>query len=99
MQWGKGKKEQGKGKKPMRYNDEEDDYWATSVMDSKVEKFADPDSYDGLPGKFKEWWMKMKAWLKANPCHFQNQQNGVLIWNIEQTWFAILSQLKGQKGA
>ena len=35
---------------------------------SKVEIFQDPGSYDSLASKFKEWWMKLNAWLD---CHLK----------------------------
>lgn len=67
---------------------------------SKVEIFADPGTYDRTPGKFEDWWIKMKSWLTANPRHFtMKDEDRDEVCNVLKTWLAILSHLQGQKGS
>ena len=67
---------------------------------SKVEIFQDPGSYDRTPSKFEEWWMKMNAWLECHPKQFaKNNQMGFDVPELKLHMYAVLSCLKGMKGA
>ena len=67
---------------------------------SKVEIFQDPGSYDGTPSKFKEWWTKLNAWLECHPKQFaKNNQMGFDVPELKLHMYAVLSCLKGMKGA
>ena len=66
----------------------------------KIEIFSDPGPYDGFKAKFEEWWMKARAWMDCNPCHFTTKDaNGDLVPNAKIRVYAILSRLCGQKGS
>ena len=67
---------------------------------SKVEIFQDPRSYDGLASKFEEWWMKMNTWLECHPKQFAERDPlGNEVLALKPRMYAVLSQLKGTKGA
>ena len=67
---------------------------------SKVEIFQDPGSYDGMPSKFEEWWTKMNMWLKCHPKQFaKKNQMGFDVPELRLWMYAVLSRLKGTKGA
>ena len=67
---------------------------------SKVEIFQDPRLYDGTPSKFKEWWMKMNTWLECHPKQFtKKNQMGFDIPKLKPCMYAVLSHLRGTKGA
>ena len=66
----------------------------------KVEIFQDPRLYDGSASKFEEWWTKINAWLECHPKQFQEkdaQEHDVPA--LKPRMYAVLSQLKGSKGA
>ena len=67
---------------------------------TKVEIFQDPGSYDGLASKFEEWWMKINTWLECHPKQFQEKDaQGHDVPTLKPQMYAVLSQLKGSKGA
>ena len=67
---------------------------------SKVEIFQDPGSYDGLASKFKEWWMKLNAWLDCHLKQFSEKDlQGHEVPALKPHMYAVLSCLKGSKGA
>ena len=67
---------------------------------SKVEIFQDPGLYDSSPSKFEEWWSKMNAWLECHPKQFtKKNQMGFDIPELKLHMYAVLSRLKGTKGA
>ena len=67
---------------------------------SKVEIFQDPSSYDGTPSKFEEWWTKINAWLECHPKQFtKKNQMGFNVPELRPRMYAVLSCLKGTKGA
>ena len=67
---------------------------------SKVEIFQDPGSYNGMPSKFEEWWMKINTWMECHPKQFaKKNQMGFDILELKLCMYAVLSHLKGMKGA
>ena len=67
---------------------------------SKVEIFQDPGSYDRTPSKFEEWWTKINAWLECHPKQFaKKNQMGFDVPELRLHMYAVLSRLKGTKGA
>ena len=67
---------------------------------SKVEIFQDPGSYDSLASKFEEWWTKLNAWLDCHPKQFSEKDaQGHEVPALKPRMYAVLSQLKGLKGA
>ena len=67
---------------------------------TKVEIFQDPRTYDGLASKFEEWWMKMNMWLKCHLKQFQEKDTqGHNVPTLKPRMYAVLSRLKGSKGA
>ena len=67
---------------------------------TKVEIFQDPGSYDSSASKFEEWWTKMNAWLDCHPKQFQEKdEQGHDVPALKPRMYAILSRLKGSKGA
>ena len=67
---------------------------------AKVEIFQDPGSYDGSASKFEEWWMKLNAWLDCHPKQFSEKDpQGHKVPTLEPRMYAVLSRLKGSKGA
>ena len=66
---------------------------------SKVEIFQDPGSYNRMPSKFEEWWMKMNAWLECHPKQFAKNQMGFNVPELKLRMYVVLSRLKGTKGA
>ena len=67
---------------------------------SKVEIFQDPGSYDSSASKFKEWWTKMNAWLECHPKQFMERDSiGNEVPALKPRMYAVLSRLKGTKGA
>ena len=67
---------------------------------TKVEIFQDPRSYDGLASKFEEWWMKLNAWLDCHPKQFSEKDlQGHEVPTLKPQMYAVLSHLKGSKGA
>ena len=67
---------------------------------SKVEIFQDPGSYDGSASKFEEWWMKLNTWLDCHPKQFSEKDpQGHEVPALRPRMYAVLSQLKGSKGA
>ena len=67
---------------------------------SKVEIFQDPGSYDGSASKFEEWWTKLNAWLDCHPKQFSEKDlQGHKVPALKPRMYAVLSQLKGSKGA
>ena len=67
---------------------------------SKVEIFQDPGSYDGSASKFKEWWMKLNTWLDCHPKQFsEKDMQGHEVPALKPCMYAVLSRLKGSKGA
>ena len=67
---------------------------------SKVEIFQDPRSYDGSASKFEEWWMKMNTWLECHPKQFTERDPlGNKVPALKPHMYAVLSRLKGTKGA
>ena len=67
---------------------------------SKAEIFQDPGSYDGSASKFEEWWTKLNAWLDYHPKQFSEKDpQGHKIPALKPCMYAVLSRLKGSKGA
>ena len=67
---------------------------------SKVEIFQDPGSYDGSASKFEEWWTKLNAWLDCHLKQFlEKDPQGHEVPTLKPRMYAVLSQLKGSKGA
>ena len=67
---------------------------------SKVEIFQDPGSYDGSASKFEEWWTKLNAWLDCHPKQFSEKDpQGHEVPALKPCMYAVLSRLKGSKGA
>ena len=67
---------------------------------SKVEIFQDPGSYDGSASKFEEWWTKLNAWLDCHPKQFSERDvQGHDVPALKPRMYAVLSRLKGSKGA
>ena len=67
---------------------------------SKVEIFQDPGSYDGSASKFKEWWTKLNTWLDCHPKQFSEKDpQGHEVPSLKPRMYAVLSRLKGSKGA
>ena len=67
---------------------------------TKVEIFQDPRSYDSLASKFEEWWTKINAWLECHPKQFsEKDMQGHDIPALKPRMYAVLSRLKGSKGA
>ena len=67
---------------------------------SKVEIFQDPGSYDGSASKFKEWWTKLNTWLNCHPKQFSEKDvQGHKVSTLKPRMYAVLSRLKGSKGA
>ena len=67
---------------------------------SKVEIFQDPRSYDGSASKFEEWWTKLNTWLNCHPKQFSEKDpQGHKVPALKPRMYAVLSQLKGSKGA
>ena len=67
---------------------------------SKVEIFQDPRSYDSSASRFEEWWMKMNAWLECHPRQFTEwDPMGNKVPALKPHMYAVLSRLKGTKGA
>ena len=67
---------------------------------SKVEIFQDPRSYDGSASKCKEWWTKLNAWLDCHPKQFlEKDLQGHQVPALKPRMYAVLSRLKGSKGA
>ena len=67
---------------------------------SKVEIFQDPGSYDGSASKFKEWWTKLNAWLDCHLKQFSEKDpQGHEVPTLKPQMYAVLSRLKGSKGA
>ena len=59
---------------------------------SKVEIFQDPGSYDGSASKFKEWWMKLNAWLDCHPKQFSEKDpQGHEVPALKPHMYAVLS--------
>ena len=66
----------------------------------KVEIFQDPGSYDSSASKFKEWWTKLNTWLDCYPKQFSEKDlQGHEVPALKPRMYAVLSQLKGSKGA
>ena len=67
---------------------------------SKVEIFQDPGSYDSSASKFKEWWTKLNAWLDCHLKQFSEKDpQGHKVPALKSRMYAVLSRLKGSKGA
>ena len=67
---------------------------------SKVEIFQDPGSYDGSASKFEEWWTKLNTWLDCHPKQFSEKDlQGHEVPALKPRMYAVLSRLKGSKGA
>ena len=67
---------------------------------SKVEIFQDPGSYDSSASKFKEWWTKLNTWLDCHPKQFSEKDlQGHEVPTLKPRMYAVLSRLKGSKGA
>ena len=67
---------------------------------TKVEIFQDPGTYDSSASKFEEWWMKMNTWLECHPKQFQEKDaQGHDVPTLKPQMYAVLSRLKGSKGA
>ena len=65
-----------------------------------MEIFQDPGSYDGSASKFEEWWTKMNTWLECHPKQFlEKDAQGHEVPTLKPRMDAVLSQLKGSKGA
>ena len=70
------------------------------ITGSKVEIFQDPGSYDGSASKFEEWWTKLNAWLDCHPKQFlEKDPQGHEVPALKPQMYAVLSRLKGSKGA
>ena len=66
---------------------------------SKIEIFQDPGSYDSSASKFKEWWMKLNAWLDCHPKQFSEKDlQGHEVPALKPRMYVVLSRLKGSKG-
>ena len=73
---------------------------STGGSTSKVEIFQDPGSYDSSASKFEEWWTKLNAWLNCHPKQFSEKDpQGHEVPALKSRMYAVLSQLKGSKGA
>ena len=73
---------------------------STGGSTSKVEIFQDPGSYNGSASKFEEWWTKLNAWLDCHPKQFsEKDMQGHEVPALKPRMYAVLSRLKGSKGA
>ena len=72
-----------------------------AVVDpQKLKSSKTPGSYDSSASKFEEWWTKMNAWLECHTKQYCKKNTmGFDIPKLKPCMYAVLSRLKGTKGA